>query len=62
VTWAEVARLAEGPPADLFGVVVDGRLLPKLEGEEEQANERAAGQRRLGSEASVIRVPVPVVV
>jgi hypothetical protein len=59
VQWAEVARLAEGPPADRFGLVVDGRLASILD-DETAANDRAAEQRRLGSDAGVIRVPVPV--
>ena len=59
VSWSEVLRLADGPPVDRFGVVVDGRLLTIIE-DEQSANDRAAEQRRLGSEAAVIRVPTPV--
>jgi hypothetical protein len=57
VTWSEVARLSDGPPADRFGVVVNGRLLMVLE-EEADANDRAADQRQLGLDVAVIRVPV----
>lgn len=57
VTWTEISRLADGPPADRFGVVVNGRLLMVLE-EETEAQDRAADQRQLGLDAAVIRVPV----
>jgi hypothetical protein len=57
VSWTEISRLADGPPADRYGVVVNGRLLMVLE-DESEANDRAADQRQLGLEASVIRVPV----
>lgn len=58
VTWREIVRLAEGPPADRFGIVVDGRMLITLE-EETEANDRAAELRNMGSQVIVIRVPMP---
>ena len=59
VHWPELVRLAEGPPADRFGLVVDGRLVGVLD-DEPAAVDRAAEQRRLGSEAGVIRIPLPI--
>jgi hypothetical protein len=59
VTWGEVSRLSDGPPADRFGLVVDGRLILICE-EEQEANDRAADQRRLGLDVAVIRVPVTI--
>lgn len=56
VTWGEVLRVADGPPPDRFGVVVNGRLIMVMD-EECEANDRAADQRQLGLDASVIRVP-----
>ncbi|MDB5310246.1 MAG: hypothetical protein JWO38_4448 [Gemmataceae bacterium] len=56
VGWPEVVDLADGPPADRFGVVVDGRLVRVCD-QEAEANDRAADQRQIGSAATVIRVP-----
>lgn len=57
VSWTEVSRLADGPPADRYGVVVNGRLMMVFE-EECEAHDRAADQRQIGLEATVIKVPV----
>lgn len=59
VTWTEVSRLADGPPADRYGVVINGRLMMVFE-EESEAEDRAADQRQLGMTVTVIRVPVSV--
>ncbi|HEY1188430.1 MAG TPA: hypothetical protein VGE74_12335 [Gemmata sp.] len=59
VLWSEVVKLADGPPADRYGVVVCNKLLIITE-DENEANDRAAEQRTVGNEAFVIRVPVSV--
>lgn len=60
VPWSELVRLADGPPADQFGIVLDGRLAFVC-GDEEEANDRAREQRAIGVSATVIRVPVSFV-
>lgn len=57
VTWTEIMRLADGPPADRYGVVINGRLTQVFE-DECDAQNAAADQRTLGVEAAVIKVPV----
>jgi hypothetical protein len=59
MTWSEISRLADGPPADRFGLVVNGRLFMVYE-EETDAQNQAADQRALGNVADVIRVPINV--
>src|SRR6187551_859351 len=57
VRWSEIARIADGPAADRYGVVINGRLVAIFDEEPEELD-RAANHRQIGMDARVIRVPV----